>query len=425
MAERTDTDTVRIDDFATPRFTLEVADALRAASELAPSCPLDADALMQAAVDGEQLTDFGDADDPDFRERVALVADAYRTEGGLSAFGTVSIHTQLSQLLVNRLRVTDLLSRHPEIDDIELEPPIIIAGLPRTGTTHLHNLLSADPSLRSLPYWESIEPVPPLAELDHRARPDPRRARTEMATAFVDDAMPYFKRMHEMTVDHSHEEIALLGIDFSTMFFETLALIPSWRDHYLSHDQTPHYEYLARVLRVCTWLRREEGLGTRWVLKSPQHLEQFDALRRVFPDATYVVTHRDPVNITTSMATMIAYTARLQVDRPDPVAIGAYWSDRVATMLDACERDRDRLPAAQSIDVRLEDLVRDDMAVVEQIYDRAAQPFDERPRRAMAAYLDAHPRGRHGRVAADAESLGIDVDERRRALRSYHERFVA
>ena len=108
--------------------------------------------------------------------------------------------------------------------------------------------------------------------------------------------MPYFNRMHEMTVDHVHEEIQLLAIDFSSMLFETISPMPSWRDHYLSRDQRPSYGYMKRILQVLQWLRG----GTRWMLKSPQHLEQFPALLATFPDATFVLTHRDPVSVTAS-----------------------------------------------------------------------------------------------------------------------------
>ena len=173
--------------------------------------------------------------------------------------------------------LTDLLRRHPEIHDIELEPPIIVAGLPRTGTTHLHNLMAADPAFRTLPYWESIEPypLPPSAALD----PDPRRARTDAAVEFMNRAMPHFERMHEMTTDHVHEEIQLLAVDFSTMLFETIAHVPAWVDYYRAHDQTPHYRYLRTVLQA---LQHERG-GGRWVLKSPQHLEQLARAGRGVP----------------------------------------------------------------------------------------------------------------------------------------------
>ena len=233
--------------------------------------------------------------------------------------------------------------RHPEILDEQIAAPIIICGLPRTGTTHLHNLMSADPALRSLPYWESLEPV--LAERERPApgAPDPRLERTAMALSFLDAAMPYFNRMHEMTVEHTHEEIQLLAIDFSTMLFETTAPMPLWRDDYLARDQRPSYAYLRKVLQVLQWLRG----GTRWVLKSPQHLEQFPALVETFPDATFVVTHRDPVSVTASMVTMLAYSARLTRDRVDVEGIGRYWADRLERMLRPLRRGA-RRPARQT-----------------------------------------------------------------------------
>src|SRR5438105_12293644 len=147
--------------------------------------------------------------------------------------------------------------------------------------------------------------------------------------------MPLFKRMHEMTLWHAHEEIQLLAIDFSSMLFETMAVMPSWRDWYKATDQTPGYRYLKTVLQVLQFLRG----GTRWVLKSPQHLEQFGPLMTVFPDATVVVTHRDPVSVTASLTTMMTYHARLNLEPVDPRVVGGYWADRLETMLRACVHD--------------------------------------------------------------------------------------
>jgi len=297
--------------------------------------------------------------------------------------------------------------------------PIIICGLPRTGTTHLHNLMSADPDLRSLPYWESLEPVLADSERPAPGQPDPRLARTDVAVDFINTAMPYFQRMHEMTVDHVHEEIQLLAIDFSTMLFETSAVMPTWRDYYLSHDQTPSYAYLKKLLQVMTWLRG----GDRWVLKSPQHLEQFGPLVTTFPDATFVVTHRDPVSVTVSLATMVSYTARLSASKVDPVAITAYWIDRVERMLRACVTDRELLPPDRSIDVRFDEFMNDDVATVERIYDLAGQPMTPEVRRDMEAFMQTHPRGRHGAITYRPEQLGIDLNERRQALAFYSDRF--
>jgi hypothetical protein len=331
----------------------------------------------------------------------------------------VSAWSQLVQLLKTRLLIEDLLRRNPEIREVRIERPIVIAGLPRTGTTHLHNLISADPALRSLPYWESLEPVLADNQRPGPGEPDPRRARTEAALSMLNTALPHFKRMHEMTTDHVHEEIQLLAIDFSTMLFETMAVMPSWRDWYKATDQTPTYRYLRTVLQVLQWLRG----GDRWVLKSPQHLEQFHPLLAAFPDATVVITHRDPVAITVSVATMIAYTARLSHARVEPRRIGAYWAARVEDMLHSCVDDRDDLPPSQAVDVRFHDFMADEVAMVERIYATANQSMTAEARAAMAAFMAEHPRGRHGRVVYDLADFGLDRDERRAALRFYVERF--
>ncbi|MGQ0804199.1 MAG: sulfotransferase family protein [Actinomycetota bacterium] len=390
---------------------------MRAAmAAMASEIALEPDALMAAAAAETGLADFGD---DGFRERLALLCRSVQTESGYGPHGIVSAYAQWVQLLKNRLLVEDLLRRHPEIHDVRIERPIIVCGLPRTGTTHLHNLIAADPALRSLPYWESLEPVLPESEVPAPGEPDPRLARTEVALEFVNTAMPYFKRMHEMTVDHVHEEIQLLAIDFSTMLFETLAPMPTWCDYYLAHDQTPHYEYMRTVLKALQWLRG----GERWVLKSPQHIEQFGPLAATFPDATFVVTHRDPVSVTTSVATMITYTSRISQKRVDPARIGGYWSDRTERMLRGCVEGRDLLPADQAIDVRFDEFMADDIAMVERIYDLAGQPFTPDTRAAMDAFMADHPRGKFGGVLYDLADFGLDRDERRQALRFYVDRF--
>jgi hypothetical protein len=196
-------------------------------------------------------------------------------------------------------------------------------------------------------------------------------------------------------------------------------MMPSWRDGYRATDQTPSYEYLRTVLKVLQWLRG----GTRWVLKSPQHLEQFGPLRSTFPDATFVVTHRDPVAVTVSMATMIAYTARMHTEHVDPVAIGRYWSDRGEDLFRACAEDRHLLPGAHSVDVGFDEFMADDMGMVERIYDLAGQPYTDAARAAMVEFMQAHQRGRHGTVVYQPEVLGIDTAERRSALAFYNDRF--
>ncbi len=407
---------VILDDLAQPRFTEEVGAVLAMMAEAGAGVDLAPGPLMEAASVHTGLDDFGE---DDFVERLDVLCYALRTEAALSPAGMLAQQMLLTGLLRNRLLIEDRIRRRPEILAAPVAAPIIICGLPRTGTTHLHNLLAADPALRSLPYWESLEPILADAERPAAGEPDPRRARTERSISTIDSAMPHFKRMHEMTVDHVHEEIQLLAIDFSTMLFETIAPMPTWRDYYLSHDQRPSYQYLARILKV---LQAERG-GDRWVLKSPQHLEQFPALLATFPDATFVVTHRDPVSVTASMTTMVVYSARMGRDRVDVPAMSAYWADRLERMLRSCVRDRDVLPPGRSIDLRFDQFMADDMAMVERIYRLAGQPMTPAVRAAMDRFVAEHPRGRHGEVRYDLGQLGLDRDERSRALAFYRDRF--
>lgn len=407
---------VRIDDLAAPRYSDEVRAILDFMEEAGSQLTLEPSELMAVARAETGLEHFGPED---FVERLAVLCQAIREEGGFNGAGIMQQHVLLMGLLKNRLLIEDLLRRHPEILDVRITAPIIICGLPRTGTTHLHNLMSADPALRSLPYWESLEPVLPEHEQPGPGAPDPRLERTETALSFLNTALPYFNRMHEMTVEHTHEEIQLLAIDFSTMLFETTAPMPAWRDAYLSRDQRPSYAYLLKVLKVLQWLRG----GTRWVLKTPQHLEQFPTLVDTFPDATFVVTHRDPVSVTTSMVTMLAYTARLTRDRVDLEAMGDYWSDRLERMLRRCTEERDVLPADQTIDVHFDEFMADDMAMVARVYGLAGQPLDQAARAAMSGFMAEHPRGKFGAIEYDLTEFDLDPVELRKTFSFYSGRF--
>jgi hypothetical protein len=378
---------------------------------------LQADVIADDARAQLGLDDFGG--DGSWRYRLDVLCDSLRDEAGLSPFGKLSNYTMLLGLLKSRLLLQDLLTRHPEIHDVEIDAPIIICGLPRTGTTHLHNLISADANLRSLPYWESLEPFPAPGEEPAPGGGDPRIIRCKQTCDFLDASMPLFKRMHEMTWDHVHEEIQLLAVDISTMLFETAAYVPSWRDYYLAHDQRPHYEYLRTALKALTWLRG----GQRWVLKSPQHLEQFPALLETFPDATFVITHRDPVSVTISMVTMLGYTARMNTAHPDPRKIGRNWSDRLEAMLRHCAEHRDALPADRTIDVRFGEFMADDIAMVRRIYGIAGQPFDDATLRQMNAFMATHPRSKFGGVVYDFADFGLDPNERYESLDFYLKRF--
>jgi hypothetical protein len=343
-------ETLRIADLANP----VLSEAQRGALAYAERTPVvfSEQALLEAARRQTGLSDFGATD---FLPRLRVQLAAIEEDTELNALGRLGIFGNLLRYLSNRLRFEDLLRRHPEILETPIERPIIVVGMPRSGTTHLVNLLAADARWRSLPYWESLEPVPVPHEGPGRDGRDPRWLRCRRSYEQMVAQMPLLPAMHDMPPEHIHEEIELMELDFASYLLEWLCRPPRWRDHYLALDARPHYAYLRRVLQALTWLRGPR----RWVLKSPQHLEQLVPLFETFPDATLAITHRDPVSVIRSAITMLAYGDRMRRRRIDPAGLANYWIDRVELLLGACVRDRDRIPAEQSIDVPFDEFMAD------------------------------------------------------------------
>jgi len=241
----------------------------------------------------------------------------------------------------------------------------------------------------------------------------------------LNGALPYFTRMHDMYPEHVHEEIALLTIPYGGMSPETMAVMPTWRDWYLASDQTPFYEYMKTMLKVLTFLGRgTEREADRWLLKSPQHVERLRELIDVFPDATVVCTHRDPVAVAKSMATMLTYTSRMSRDPAKLADVGRYWIDRMGRMLQGMADQRSLLPADQSVDVKFHEFMADDIAMVRRIYALAEHPWDAATEAGMHAYMDDHPRGVHGSVTYHMEEdFGVDPAVLADELRFYVDRF--
>ena len=386
-------DEIRITDLTDPVLT----DTQKAALDYCDGLDIDLDreSILADARKRADLDDFG-ADD--FLRRLDLLIAEWRADSGLTGLGRLSLRNKLVQHATSRLLIHGTLTAHPEIREIPIEKPIIVAGLPRSGTTHLLNLMAADSRLRSLPLWESYEPVPIAGEQPLDDGTDPRYKRCADTWAVMKQTTPYLAAMHPMEPDHIHEELELMGPDFASYNYEWLSHSPRWRDDYYAHDQTPHYEYMKDVLRLLLWQQRDTDRPTRWVLKCPQHLEQLPVLKKVFPDATVAITHRDPVSVIQSAATMLAYGQRLNRRRVEASALIEYWSDRVEHLLRACFDDRDTWPDENSIDVLFHEFMADDLAMVERIYERAGLPMTDTARSELARYIDEHPRGKEGRV---------------------------
>ncbi len=395
---------IRIDDLRAPRLDAAQRSALEYVATL--DIRFDADDMLAGACERAGCDDFGD---PGFRPRLAATIEAVEADTGLGPLGRLAIRQRTMRLLTSRLLLEDLVGRRPDILDIELTAPVIVIGLPRSGTTHLVNLVASDARLRSLPFWESLEPCPRPGDGPGRDGVDPRFARCRRDYDAQMEMVPMLRAMHHQYPTAIEEEIELQDLDFASYTLEWLARVPGWRDFYLALDQRPHYAYLKKVLQVLTFLRGPN----RWVLKSPQHLEQIPALLATFPDATFAITHRDPVSVIQSAVTMLAYGDRMRRTSPEPEALAGYWVDRVDRLLQACVRDRELLPDDRTIDVLFHEFMRDDVAMVERIYARNGLPMTTRARRTRRVH--AGEPARQARPARVRPARRLRARPRRRA----------
>ncbi len=407
---------IAIDDLIDPRLTETQRQVLEYTESRLVS--LDIDAMIADAVEQAGSDDLGYTGE--FAGRLSAYVAAVESDTALTQLGRGTLRSRIVRLLRNRISLADLLKRYPEIESIEIEGPIIVVGMPRSGTTHLVNLLAADRRRRALPYWESQEPIPARGRGPDVYGVDPRysRARAEHDAMLAN--MPLVAAMHDQFPEAIEEEVELLDLDFASYILEWLARVPSWRDTYLALDQREHYAYMKKVLQALTFFRGPQT----WVLKSPQHSEQLPALMATFPDATVAFTHRDPVAVIQSTVTMMAYADRLRRRSIDPDWLIEYWTDRIHVLLSAGVRDRDLVPAERSIDISFHQLGGNEMTILESLYARAGVELTPGVRKSFDRYLSSNPRGKHGSIRYDLQRhFGVSAEEVRSRFDFYFDRF--
>lgn len=411
-------DEIHIEDLAQPVHSEMQRGALEYGETL--TVELNRQSILAEAEQNTGLSDWGPED---FLPRLDLLCDEWNSDEGLTGIGRLSLRNKLLQHASSRLLIQDQFNRHPEIYDIQIEKPIIVAGLPRSGTTHLLNLMASDSRLRALPLWESYEPVPMTGDELLEDGTDPRYQRCADSWGMMQAMTPYMAAMHPMNPDHIHEELELMGPNFGSYNYEWLCHSPRWRDYYFSEDQTYQYEYMRDVLKLLTWQQRDTDRPTRWVLKCPQHLEQLPVLHKVFPGATIAITHRDPVSVIQSTITMLAYGQRLGRKQVITDNLLTYWTARIQHLLQACTDDRNKLPEAQSIDVPFHLMIKDDVGMVEKIYQKAGLEMTEQARVELGRFVDDH-KDAYGRVVYDLKGqFGADPDELRERFNFYYDAF--
>jgi len=373
------------------------------------------DALLARAVARTGLEDFGDER---FREPFVRLVEAYASATHLTALGRIAAYADLMRLLTNRLSLVADRTRHPEIPEVEIRRPIFIVSLPRTGTTFLHGILAQDPRNRIPRSWEVMYPSPPPDRMDSGR--DPRIARVRREFGWFLRMAPEYQAAHPIGAELAQECMAMTDLSFESPRFDRTHRLESYRDWLDGRERLHAYELHRALLQHLSW----RGAAGRWVLKNPPHSFWLDALWRVYPDARFIQTHRDPFTVVASFASHNTRLRRSFV-RPDDAAEGPVLARRWSMGMDRVMafRARSDVPDERWIDIAYAELLADPMGQVQRIYERFGLELDRETGSDMAAFTREHPQYEHGVHDYDPRRYGLDPDEHGRLFDRYRARF--
>ncbi len=404
--------------FRPPRFPLPVRIALsgwRAFQKTgAARTSLDEASLLAAARRESGLRDFADES---FREPLRELLSSLEEEAQLHPLGRLLLRQSLVRALVNRLRLEDLCRRHPEIGELPVREPVFVLGLQRTGTTLLHRLLTCEPSLRPLLSWEALNPAPFPGEAARGGR-DPRMRLAEIAERGLRYLAPEFFAIHPVEAHAPEEDVLLLDLSFMSPTADATLSVPRYSAWIRDTDQRPSYRMFRRAIQLLLWQR-----PGRWLGKTPHHLENLDVLLDVFPDAKIIQTHRDPVRVVASYASMMAHGRAVFSDRVDAHEVGEQLAGRAVRAVTRAMQVRERASGESFCDVAYPDLLADPLKEIRRIYDFLGLPLAPTIEASMQRWLAANPQNKRGVHRYRLEDFGLDRAQLERSFEPYRQRF--
>ncbi len=378
--------------------------------------PFVAERLLEEAC---RLTDLEDFGSPSLENQLRRLLSSLETESHLNSMGRLATRQDILRLLVNRLRLESERKRHPAIAEVQIVRPIMITGLPRTGTTLLHRLLALDPHTRVARTWEAMRPSPaPTAETYNR---DGRIRKAERELRWLSRFVKHFNRIHPTDARYPEECLVLFSHSFLSYQFETTHRLPGYLDWLMAQDLRPAYEMHKRILQHLQWRCPKE----RWVLKAPAHIFDLEALFAIYPDACIVMSHREPTEISASNASLTATLRSAFSDEVNPFELGPECSRRWAEGIARAMRARDcgQVPSERYLDLYYIDLLADPVGAVRKIYNRFELPFPENMAEAIHLFIQNNPQDQFGRHRYHLEDFGLSAEVEKASYAAYRERF--
>ncbi len=319
----------------------------------------------------------------------SLNTDMELNEGCYNQFSMM-----LTQVLVNRLEVQKLIIQHPEIKEQSIKAPIIITGLPRTGTSIAHTFLALDPCARFLRNWESAMAVCPPPKLMSPSI-DPRIQSYQTAMDGFFSAIPQLRGINGINfmANGTSECQNLMVHEFVHFGHAAGSSLFSYGEYLSDCDYGPAYRYHKKLLQLLQWKCPNE----RWVLKAPIHLFGLEALLAVYPDARIVFTHRNPLEAISSGISMVEKWTRFTTGKADRKAIADWWIRLWALALKRTMIVREKLDPGQIFDLDHSDISKAPLNAVSRLYEHfnilPSQSHAER----MKAWLMENPRSAFGK----------------------------